>query len=47
LHALLPSQANPAAHGDTCELHTWAASQVDTVSIDAAQVAGMQVVPIG
>jgi len=47
LHALLPSQANPAAHGDTCELHWWAASQVNTVSSDAAHVAGMHTVPVG
>ena len=46
LHALLPSQAK-APQDVTNEVHWWAASQVDTVSCEAAQVDGMQVVPVG
>ena len=46
LHALLPSQANDP-QDVTCGVHWWAASQVNTVSVDAEQVVGMQVVPAG
>jgi len=47
LHALLLSQVNPPEQFDTCEAHWWAALQVKTVSCEAEQVVGMQVVPVG
>ena len=46
LQALLPSQAK-GVHCELCWVHWLGASQVKIVSIDAAQVAGMQVAPTG
>jgi hypothetical protein len=47
LHALLPSQANDPAQDVVCWVHWFGASQVKSVSIDAEQVVGMHMVPVG
>ena len=46
MQALLPSQAN-GVQSVICEVHWWAASHLETVSCDAEQVAGTQIVPTG